>query len=443
MNYLMTFDTIKRPLRISNKPSAFAISAGSLGTMYPVLVDPSEDYATPLRIKYNNQVKAFASMPSVLLAKSFVLKTGSLLEEPTDFPSGWDTSTARQYDKLSYYKLFYDKYEGAYIALSSETSTLISKDGKKWRRYLYGMGGQTITSAVDSSVYGLVTAALREEEVYEGSRLAGYNYYLQIRIHQVEGEPVLLHEEFMEYVSDIASPFSVSVDLFVFPDLVHAVIGNEQFGYETDCPLLYTMVSFSNSSQSWSIHSQKTNFFYLAKGVLGNLFIAKASSFDSDAVYNKSYNYNYKLKTMEFYRHVTSTENTTLYTKDGKTFYTPDTLPYTYRHSIGNINGYEIFDDPNSDGVYLSADGVNNTLHSTKGICGYDPVDNTYIHQFKYLKTVGPSREYKVLLDIYTSRDLQNWTLVEQLDYGMTERWVPEEIGSAINMYYVMGFTDN
>ena len=436
MNYLMTFDKIKRALKVSKKKGPFAIAAGTLGAVYPVLVDPNADYATTLRIKYNNEIKAFASTPSIILGKSFVAKTGSLLEDCKTFPS---------VDKLSFTKIIYDKFTGSYLAFGIDDHsalrniTVKSDDGKNW--YIT----RTIESNAQATDHGVLESYIEQVEKYDKrGNIESYDYYNIVRLHRGD-DVIVLAREFLANFSIYSDPdFYEECYIKALPNTITTDITTSDNVVYHNIDTTVVFVSFGYKPYDPTTHSTgwgKAYFYHLANPSTDKEDII------FNPVYNKNggagashilYNYNLKLCGTPFYDAYER-----LYTYDGKNFIKESDLPFTYRPSDGYINGYDIFYEQEvGGGCYLSADGINNTLYSTKIICGYDPVDNTYIHQFKYIKHVGPIVEYKVLLDIYTSTDLQTWNLVKQFDYGQTERWVPEDVTSAVDTYYVMGFTN-
>ena len=415
MKYLMTYDNGKKPLRYTRINNGFAISAGSLGTVFPALVDPNETYATHLRFKVNNQVKAFATMPSVIFPCTLCRKTGDTIELPTGI-----TGDAT----LRWNQVFYDEYDGMFIGYSKikNYGLIHSSNGERWEGDGSSAPYNGWVCGAHSTPLGAIVFTVSQENYNPSSGFA--DYYLNVYLYRLSGVQLLCKKLIYNWNNDDAIQSRFRLKFAHKPE----PISNNTYTTVIAVTFPSQYDPMADYTEADCIRIKQNN-----QGQISGEFILLARKELQEGVI-KDTSYNNLVGAYEC-------DGLTGGSYDGINWSSSINVPVAY----GKVGNYEILNvNYQNFTCTVSNDGQQITKNVSKVVQGFDPVDNTYISMSLRREYTGEASHYNVYCDIYSSSNLDSWRLLKTIDYGETRYWNNDiPYVSALDIYSALGFTNN
>lgn len=372
MIYLFTYKNGKRALGLSNMNRGIAIKAGNQ-VVYPILVSPSSQNASNVRVKVNNEIKSMVYVPSMIIPCVLKGKSGDTYTSPSGIT----------WLETFYTRCFYDNKYGEYVAqsdygqnyvvTSAPAKIAFSNDGKNWTEV-----GINFKSAIASTKEGIFVfwPYYTYEEPY------GYDmtYHLKGQLFYKDESGVHNETRFDLILAQSFSGEESQRDYEIATDGESVILLHYYFQYK-----------FNNI---WYI-ADKLWYINVSTNAVIEI-ISESRYHDENRV--KDLWYNHKLKKF-FYTVRDSNYNLITYSSsDGIHFSREQGTPY---RSYGNLNGHEIFENG------LSDDGVTISKSYTHMPNAYDPIDGKYIRIF-----VGWTLQGQSYFEVYESTNLTSWTKV-------------------------------
>lgn len=435
MKYLMTYQNGKKPLRFSKQVSGFAIDAGSLGKVYPVLVpvDSTDSAKSSLRIKLNNQIKAFTTIPSVILPGTLLAKTGNTLEDPQGFAHSYDVNVIRKIQYNEYEGLFFcvGKYFSAPGDISPTVEVKFSMDGVHWNYHPFDTNWEGTLRYISYNQHGFIFIT-DIMDFSEFDKTGDVSHYLGIYVGKngrlVEARFYLMEKNYCRKWEDAYKKYFVNAVNDPESDTILLSYYNYAWGDYTK-PMntqIYGVVIDHPSQTTCVANFYKHDQMPYERTSYGHTTIITPSFFFSskDKAYNYWNGYNdgdWSYNVIDWYK----------------------TEPYPRENDKGQVGDYTILSyDKTYEKTVMTKDGGQTTITVNKIVCGFDPVDKTYLSQDIELESSGTGFDV-VIAKIYASSDLNTWTLLKTINYGKSPYWASDfRCAEALDTYAALGFTD-